>query len=126
MNITELTIIFWSIFWSFQIVKASMNALRHDYGAFKSRLGIPDKWDWWFDPSISWKNKYERGWFFRYIVPFSDLWHTGWTLWQLAFVVLAIIKIGWINGLLVMGVGGVFLIFNGLYNFLRRKKYTHL
>lgn len=101
-----------------------MNSLRHDYKNWKSRFGIPDNWDWWFNPAISWKNKYERGWFCRYVVPFSDLWHSVWTLWQIGFVTYAITAHGWLSGLIITGVSGVFLIFNGIYAFMRRRKFN--
>lgn len=99
-----------------------MNSLRHDYKNWKSRFGIPDKWDWWFNPAISGKNKY-KSWLWGLLTPFSDLWHIGWTVWQIGFVAYAVTKYGWVSGLIVTGVSGVFLIFNGIYNFMRRKNF---
>ncbi len=117
--VTDLMI----IFWTFCLVKALNNSLLHNYRAWKSRFGIPDKWDWWFDPSISWKNK-NKSWLWGLLTPFSDFWHSLWTWWQIGFVTYAIIETGWFNGLLLTGVGGVFVIFNGVYSFMKRKKYS--
>jgi len=119
IQITDLAI----IFWTFCIVKAINNALRFDYKNWKARLGIPDKWDWWFNPSISWKNK-NKSWLWKLLTPFSDFWHTLWTIWQIGFVIYSIIKTGWINGLLITGVVGVFILFNSIYAFLRKKRYV--
>lgn len=116
--ITDLTI----IFWTFCIVKALADSLKHDYPKWKRRLGIPDNWDWWFDPAISHQNKH-KGFWWGIITPFSDAWHTLWTLWQIGFVIYAMIKTGFVNGLIVTGVGGVFILFNGIYAFMKKKKY---
>ena len=126
MTITDLTI----IFWTFCIAKAFMNSLRHDYKGWKSRFGIPDKWDFWFNPGISHTNKYKGKlfWFitWEHITPFSDLWHTVWTLWQSGVIGWAIYRDGWVSGLLLTGVVGVFIIFNGIYNFMRRRKFIEI
>lgn len=120
--ITNLWLI---ILWlSFNIVKASNDALTHDYAKWKQRLGIPDKWVFYFDPSISWMNKY-RGKLWSLLTPFSDIWHTLWTLWQFYFVYCLVRELGFWSGLAI-GVAGVFIIFNGLYNFLRYKPYIKL
>ena len=109
------------IIWvSFQIIKASNNALQHDYKHWKQRFGIPDKWDYWFNPAISWKNKYESK-IWLWLTPFSDIWHTLWTLWQINVFRVLCEQYGWIG--FIWGVAGVFIIFNGLYNFLRYKKF---
>jgi hypothetical protein len=110
------------IFWIFCITKALTDSLKHDYPAWKSRLGIPNKWDWYFDPSISYLNK-KRNWIWGLITPVSDAWHTLWTIPQIGYIIYAVIILGWVNGLLVAGVGGVFVIFNGIYAFMRKKPY---
>lgn len=119
--ITDLTI----IFWIFCIFKSLADSLKHEYPKWKSRLGIPDKWDWWFDAAVSHQNKY-KGFWAGIFTPFSDAWHTLWTIPQFAFVIYAIIKTGLISGLLVTGIGGVFVIFNGIYAFMRKKKFLKI
>lgn len=114
---------------SYNIVKALKDAVSHDYPKWKQRFGIPDKWDFYFNPAISHQNKY-RGklfWFITWenITPFSDIWHTLSTLLQIAWTIDMIVMFGWIAGL-VPNIISVFLIFNGLYNFLRYKKYIKL
>ena len=112
------------IFLTFMIVKASNDALLHDYSKWKQRFGIPDKWDFYFNPAISWKNKYKsKVWLL--LTPFSDIWHTLWTLWQFLFVYALTTEYGFWYGLGI-GVFGVFIVFNGLYNFLRYKKFIQL
>lgn len=111
------------ILWlTFNIIKASNDALLHDYPKWKQRFGIPDKWDFYFNPAISWQNKY-KSWLWKLLTPFSDIWHILWTLWQFLFVYALIIELGFWYGL-ALGIAGVFVIFNGLYNFLRFKKYV--
>ena len=112
------------LFFTFMIVKASNNALKHDYDKWKQRLGIPIKWDFYFNPATSHLNKY-RSRLWMLLTPFSDIWHTLWTLWQFYFVYVLMTQLGFWYGLGV-GVAGVFVIFNGLYNFLRFKKYIQL
>jgi len=107
-----------------------MNSLRHDYKGWKSRFGIPNKWDFYFDPAISHRNKY-RGklfWFitWKHITPISDVWHLAWTLFQVGFVIYAIVRDGWLSGLFVTGIIGVYFIFNGGYAFMRRRKFIKL
>jgi len=109
---------------SFMIVKASNDALTHDYYKWKQRFGIPDKWDFYFNPAISWQNKY-RSWLWKLLTPFSDIWHTLWTLWQFYFVYVLMTQFGFWYGLAI-GAGGVFIVFNGLYNFLRYKPFIKL
>jgi hypothetical protein len=105
------------------IVKASNDALMHDYSKWKQRFGIPDKWGFYFNPLISWKNKYKsKVWML--LTPFSDIWHTLWSLWQFYFVIILIQQFGWMG--LAYGVAGVFIVFNGFYNFLRYKKFIQL
>lgn len=113
------------ILWlSFNIVKASNDALLHDYPKWKQRLGISDKWDFYFNPAISWQNKYKSK-IWMLLTPFSDIWHTLWSLWQFYFVYCLITELSLWSGLAI-GVAGVFIIFNGLYNFLRYKPYIKL
>ena len=119
ISLTEIII----IWLSFQIVKSVNNALRHDYKHWKQRFGISDKLDFWFDPGISHTNKY-RGkifWFitWKMITPFSDFWHTAWTLFQIEWTVIMVINFGWYG--LFIAIGGVFIVFNNIYNFLRYK-----
>jgi hypothetical protein len=116
--ITELAI----IFWTFTITKALADSLQHDYPKWKSRFGIPGKWDWWFNPAISWENK-NKGFWWGVFTPFSDAWHSLWTFWQIGFVIYAVAAKGWVSGLLVTGVAGVFILFNGVYAFARKQKY---
>jgi len=113
-------IIIW--FW-FQITKSSNNALLHDYTKWKQRLGIPDKWDWWFNPNVSHQNKY-KSWLWKLLTPFSDFWHTNWTVFQIGWTVIMVINFGWYG--LFTAIAGVFIIFNGLYNFLRFKPFVKL
>ena len=115
--ITDLTI----IFWTFCIVKAFNNSLRHDYKNWKSRFGIPDKWDFWFNPAISHTNKY-RDWVWKLLTPVSDFWHTLWTLWQISFVVYVYLEHGLLQAT-ITGITGVFVIFNGIYAFMRRRAF---
>jgi len=110
------------IIWAtFQIVKSSNDALLHDYKKWKQRFGIPDKWDFYFDPSISHLNKH-KSWLWELLTPFSDIWHIFWTLWQFYFVYVLVRQFGFWEGM-AYGVAGVFIVFNGLYNFLRYKSY---
>ena len=112
-----------SLFWSFCLVKAFGNALKHNYASFKKVLGIPDKWDWYFDPRISWHNKNASWWMF-FLTPFSDFWHSLWTAWQFYYVIAVSIKTdNWILGVLMVGIPGVFIIFNGFYNWLKQTKF---
>lgn len=109
----------------FSVIKAFANALKHDYLKWKQRLGIPDRLDFWFNPAISHNNK-NRGklfWFITWemITPFSDMWHTLWTLFQFAVTIDMMILFGWWQGLLP-NVISVFVVFNGIYNFLRYRK----
>jgi hypothetical protein len=106
------------------IVKASNDALKHDYSKWKQRFGISDKWDFYFNPLTSWTNKYKSK-IWMLLTPFSDIWHTLWTLWQFYFVYALMIEYGFWYGLGV-GVAGVFIVFNGLYNFLGYKKFIQL
>ena len=112
------------IFFSFMVVKASNNALLHDYPRWRQRFGIPAKWDFYFNPAISHLNKYKSK-IWNLLTPFSDIWHTLWTLWQFYFVYVLIRQFGFWEGM-AYGVGGVFIVFNGLYNFLRYKKFINL
>jgi len=127
------------IFWTFCTVKAFGNSLRHNYKRFKIVLGIPDRWDWWFDPSQSHNNKYEN-WIWRFLAPFSDFWHTIWTVWQFYFVIQCVFALHkystmlhpqffvWayiIYGVGIVGIVGVFIIFNGFYNWLKQTKFIH-
>lgn len=121
VNLTEIII----IWLSFQVVKSVNNALRHDYKHWKQRFGVPDKWDFWFNPAISHNNKY-RGkifWFvtWKMITPFSDFWHTAWTVFQIGWTVIMVINFGWYG--LFIAIGGVFIVFNSIYNWLRYKKF---
>ncbi|MGB5850235.1 MAG: hypothetical protein WBH40_17230 [Ignavibacteriaceae bacterium] len=110
-------------FYFFAVVKAINNALRHDYKSFKSRFGIKDQWDFWFNPGISHRNKYKSP-IWKLLTPFSDLWHTLWTLWMTWFQVALLIETGSvIFSFGISGVVGVWLIFNSLYAFARKKKY---
>jgi hypothetical protein len=127
-----MTFYYWhfvAFIFAFSIVKSLNNALLHDYSKWKQRLGIPDKWDWYFNPNISWKNK-NKGklfWFITWemVTPFSDFWHTLWTLYQIGITIDMVVLFGWIYGL-VPNVISVFLIFNGIYNFMRYKKFIKL
>ena len=125
---TQIQIDLIVLFFTFMVVKASNNALIHDYAKWKQRLGISIKWDFYFNPAISYLNKYRKDKILGFIswqlaTPFSDIWHTLWTVWQFYFVYVLMTQLGVWYGLGV-GVAGVFVIFNGLYNFLRYKKYV--
>ena len=112
------------LFFSFMVVKASNDALLHDYPKWKQRFGIPDKWDFYFNPVVSHLNKH-RSRIWLLLTPFSDIWHTLWTLWQFYFVYVLMTQLGFWYGL-ATGAAGVFVVFNGLYNFLRFKPYIKL
>lgn len=121
---TEIQINLIVLLGSFMIVKASNDALTHDYGKWKQRFGIPDKLDFYFNPAISFMNKYKSK-IWMLLTPFSDIWHTLWTLWQFYFVYVLMTQFGfWIG--LAIGAAGVFIVFNGLYNFLRYKPYIKI
>jgi hypothetical protein len=132
----------WTItFFYFQVVKSSLNAMEHSgYAKFKEKLGIPDKWDWWFDPAVSHNNK-KFNWIFkilgwdenkwkwlgRLLTPFSDFWHSMWTLWQVWFLIALYIETRnfWLT-LCLVGIPGVYLIFNGIYAYLRDVEFLHI
>ena len=108
------------IFIAFCFLKALENAMLHDYPAWKKRFGIPNKWDWWFNPKESWKNKY-KGWLWKILTPISDCWHTIWTVSMSSYIIYIMIEINLYQGLMV-GVIGIFVIFNFFYPFFRRKE----
>jgi len=111
------------LFWTFCVVKALNNSLRFDYRMWKVKFAIPDRWDFWFDPSISWENKY-RSWLWKLLTPFSDFWHTMWTLWQVQFVITVSLYFdNWIFGVGITGIVGVYIIFNGIYAYARDRKF---
>lgn len=107
----------------YQIQKSIKDVLQHDYKNWKSRFGIPDKWDFWFNPAVSWQNKYRSRWW-NVFTPFSDAWHTIATIYQIAWVIIMIVNWGWWG--LLFGVTGVYVVFNGIYAFLRRKQWISI
>lgn len=109
---------------TFMVQKALRDSMQHDYAKWKQRFGIPDKWDFYFNPNISHKNKYSKV-FWLSITPISDAWHTLSTLWQFYFVYVLMTQLGFWYGLAI-GAGGVFIVFNGIYNFMRYKPFIKL
>jgi hypothetical protein len=95
--------------------------MQHDYSKWKKRLGISDKIDFYFNPLESWKNKYKSK-IWMLLTPFSDAWHTLSTLWQFYFVIVLMNEFGFWGGL-ALGVAGVFVVFNGIYNFMRYRRF---
>jgi hypothetical protein len=57
------------------LINSAMDKIRFRYElTIFSRLGA----DWWFDPSVSWKNKYrwKPTWLFKTVLVWvTDLWH---------------------------------------------------
>ena len=111
------------LWFGYQVQKSLRESLRDDYPTWKNRLNIPDKWDFWFDPGISWQNK-DKNWVWKALTPFSDFWHTVSTLYQISWVIIMIINWGWWG--LLFGITGVYVVFNGIYAFLRRKQWISI
>lgn len=112
MIITGILISLLGIVWAFD------DALHHFYANVKRVLHIPDKWDWWFNPAISWKNKY-RNKLWQFFTPISDQKHVNRTIqWLLVMgIVYNYTQNIWIS--LGIGILGVYIMFNLIYKILK-------
>lgn len=112
-----------------------MDEAYYHYDRFLGKI-IPDKWDWWFDPSVSHTNKYFsqvpviRFLFTTLLVWVTDFWHFAKfvSLMSIGFIIVILEDRGlnfWqhLIEVLVLGFAWFFLweFFNGIINVLSNK-----
>lgn len=110
INIWQVIVIF-SLGWGLKMFRDAIKSNYYSYNVdtkkwegVKVTLHIPDKWDWYCNPAISWENK-DRGWLWKLLTPVSDLYHLLASMFMLCFLLalqeeLLLMVIIWIVGIL--------------------------
>jgi len=110
------------------IANFCMDEVKHKYERFFGKI-IPDKWDIWFNPAMSYNNKYfsenpfVRFLFMTVLVWLTDFWHFAKTIMLvcIGFIIVLLENdslVWWQYGLevIVLGIGWFFVweIINGI------------
>ena len=73
-----------------------MDEVSHKYERFFGKI-IPDKWDWWFNPAVSWTYKWwSDSWildrlFSTVLVWTTDFWHFAKTIMLICFGLIIVL-----------------------------------